>query len=142
MLIDKVRESWSAAGLSFAAAILLVLGLSGGIKVPLLELPSIGSPSGLLISPEVLIGGAVIVAFLVVVLVLRSRARFFIAATGIVASQIGFLVFDAVRFAGLLPQLGFVKLEIIRTPDWRVQIGMIILATALYFLDHVRRPPS
>ena len=73
-------------------------------------------------------------------LILRSRARFFIAATSLVSAEFGFATIDAFRVVGALPDGTYLHFEAIRTPNSAVQFGLICLAAFLFWLDHLRRP--
>jgi hypothetical protein len=88
---------------------------------------------------RVLAGLGAIAVVVAVVLVLRSRARFFIVASAIVGGEIGFLSFDVLRFSGLFPQ-GSWLVEAVRTPSAPVHLALIALAAALFWIDHRRRP--
>ena len=88
---------------------------------------------------RVLAGLAAIAVVVAVVLVLRSRARFFIVGSAIVGGEIGFLSFDVLQFSGLFPQ-GSWLFEAVRTPSAPVHVALIVLAAALFWIDHRRRP--
>lgn len=70
------------------------------------------------------LGVGVALAIAAVVVVLSSRARFFWAANGILASEFGFLLFDTLRASGGLPDGTFFGLEVLRGPHPAVQVTL------------------
>jgi hypothetical protein len=136
-------RSGLAAVVSFAAVSSAVLAFSGGLRpfvewappvlLPLLVfLPFLEDSRTLFII-------TILLALPVVTLMVMSRARLFIAASCMIATEASFVFFDAVRVTGVLHGTTWFHFEGARTPHWSVQLTLLVLAGLLYYLDHRRR---
>lgn len=116
-----LRTAGEALIAGFATTALATLAVATFRVPPPVEPPPKIEMAGLALDWSdwrVLAGLAVIALVIVVSLVLRSRARFFIVATGIVGGEVGILSFDILRFSGAFPQ-GSWLFEAVRTPSAR-----------------------
>ena len=78
----------------------------------------------------------------VIILLLISRARFFFLGSSILTGQAGFLLFDQITVRFPASSGDTVIVDVARSSDWRIHVGLVIAAGAMLLIDHVRRPPG
>lgn len=143
---ERCLGSGLAAVVSFAAATSTVLAFSGGVR-PFIEwAPPVLQPLLVFVhvllpfleDPRTLFIITILLALPVVALIVISRARLFIAASCLIATEVSFVFFDAVRVTGVFHGTTWFNFEAARTPHWAVQLTLVVAAGFLYYLDHRR----